>query len=75
MKAADTTIMKKHVMLLRENFDTVQIFCTRHENGGYTVNATEGRGNWFARLGQVADWLRRETDASQGPVPDSDEEA
>jgi hypothetical protein len=41
-----------------EHFDTVQIFATRHvdsETG--TVGAQHGEGNWYARRGQVAEWL------------------
>ncbi len=59
IETADKAILNKHVMLLREHFDTVQIFCTRVENGGYTVQATDGRGNWFARLGQIWSWITR----------------
>jgi hypothetical protein len=47
---------------LGEHFDTVQIFVTRVEhdgNDGMTMNANWGTGNWFARKGQVQDWLTK----------------
>lgn len=45
--------------VLSEHYDTVQIFVTRHDAGGVggTVSATWGSGNWFARHGQVREWL------------------
>lgn len=44
---------------LGEHFDTVQIFATRHESGeeGGTINMAYGAGNWFARYGQIREWL------------------
>lgn len=50
-----------HADQLAEHFDSVQIFVTRkadnetEEDG--TVNINFGRGNWFARYGQVQAWL------------------
>ena len=38
-----------------ENFDTVQIFCTRDEGGG-TSEFAVGTGNYYARYGQVRLW-------------------
>jgi hypothetical protein len=50
-----------HCDQLAEHFDTVQIFVTRNadnetEEEG-TVNIQLGRGNWFARYGQVHQWI------------------
>lgn len=55
----DLKIVEKHVEALGEHFDTVLVFCTRHDSGGAggTVNVHVGSGNWFARLGQVREWL------------------
>lgn len=52
---------------LSEHFDTVQIFCTRHESGeeNGTVNVNRGMGNWFARYGQVMEWIVREEETSR----------
>lgn len=53
----DSQQIDKAINLLSDHFDTVQIFCTRTENG-QTVHVTMGVGNWFARYGHVIDWLR-----------------
>lgn len=54
---------------LGEHFDTVQIFCTRHESeseeSGGTINCNYGLGNWFARYGHVRDWLIRQDERSK----------
>lgn len=44
---------------LGEHFDSVMIFCTRHDEGqeGGTVNCALGSGNWYARYGQCREWL------------------
>lgn len=44
---------------LGEHFDTVQIFCTRHDSGqvGGTITLCLGVGNWYARYGQIANWM------------------
>jgi len=45
--------------VLSEHFDSVQIFATRHEMGtdDGTVNVSYGVGNWFARYGQIHQWM------------------
>jgi hypothetical protein len=55
----DMRIMRQHVEQLGEHFDSVQIFATRHEAGieDGTVSCNLGSGNWFARYGQVKEWL------------------
>jgi hypothetical protein len=46
------------VAVLSEHYDTVQIFVTRYDSqSGETMNLESGTGNWFARRGQVDDWL------------------
>jgi len=46
---------------LGDHFDTVQIFVTRVIDDGKLAGNTEdvatGLGNWYARTGQVRDWL------------------
>ena len=42
---------------LQQHFDSVQIFVSRQEPDGKTMGYTTGRGNWYARLGQVTYWL------------------
>jgi hypothetical protein len=43
---------------LSEHFETVQIFVTRHEGMlDGSVGANVSSGNWFARYGQVREWI------------------
>jgi len=55
---ADMERVRKVLTELGEHFDSVQIFCTRHESGELdgTVYLHLGTGNWFARYGQVREW-------------------
>ena len=55
-------ILHLHVNQLMEHFDTVHIFVTKFQREGNpdaTTNGHWGRGNWFARYGQIIRWLRR----------------
>ena len=54
----DIKLVEQSMNVLREHFDTVQIFVSRKDEDG-TVNATQGVGNWFACYGQVKDWIHR----------------
>lgn len=43
---------------LLENFESVRIFVTRHDgNAENTASFETGGGNFYAQLGQVAEWL------------------
>ncbi len=54
---------------LGEYFDTVHIFVTRHEScRDGTVNIQWGQGNWFARKGQISEWLLREEEDTREHV-------
>lgn len=49
---------RAHCGQLLEQFDTVQIICTRHEGRkDGTAIASIGAGNYFARRGSVIEWL------------------
>jgi hypothetical protein len=52
---------------LSEHFDTVHVFATRHESGeqGGTVNVNLGVGNWFARYGQIQEWLVKQEEVTR----------
>lgn len=55
----DLDRVKKAAEALGEHFETVQIFVTKHEpeiEDG-TVNIAWSTGNFFARYGQVREWL------------------
>lgn len=56
---ADFQRIKKAVEDLGEYYESVHIFVTRHDSGGAggTINLNMGCGNWFARYGQVTEWI------------------
>jgi hypothetical protein len=57
----DMQIIMNHCAQLSEHFETVQIFVTKlckKEDG--TINAQYGEGNWFARYGQIRQWVIKE---------------
>ena len=58
---ADDRVLERHLAALMEHFDAVQIFATRVQRGpegGNEVPAwTSGRGNWYARYGQIQQWM------------------
>lgn len=50
---------------LMEHFDTVHIFATRHiDSDTGTVAAQHGEGNWYARRGQIGDWVTKQDAAA-----------
>lgn len=51
---------------LADHFENVHIFVNRHyPSDGGTLRYEQGRGNWFARYGQVREWLLREEETSR----------
>jgi hypothetical protein len=62
---ADIKIIDLAVARLAEHFDTVQVFVTRHDSRTGTINVQRGSGNWFARSGQVREWLIKQDQISQ----------
>jgi hypothetical protein len=50
---------------LIEHFDCVQIFVSVHDPDAGTANASWGAGNWFARKGQVQDWLTKKNEETR----------
>jgi hypothetical protein len=58
---SDMSVIEKHCTELMKKFDTVQLFCSRHEiDTGGTVNCHTGQGNFFARYGHVKQWVLKE---------------
>lgn len=45
---------------LAEHFQNVQIFASNHDGIGGTTYYHHGSGNYFARRGQVQEWLTLE---------------
>lgn len=61
---------------LGEHFDSVQVFATRHEEGTShgTINIHVGVGNWFARFGQVRDWVVKKEEETKVEIRKMEEE-
>jgi hypothetical protein len=55
---------------LAEHFDTIEVFCTRHEGGMVdgTVNIHWGAGNYFARYGQIKQWMVSEDEDTRSHI-------
>lgn len=53
----DEKLVTEVIQQLRRHFDTVEIFVTRDEPEGKTLAFADGAGNWYARFGQVQEWL------------------
>lgn len=68
----DLKILGNHVAQMMENFETVQVFATRKADtpDGGTISLESGRGNWYARYGQIRLWV----DEQEFCEPDDDEE-
>jgi hypothetical protein len=56
---ADVALVEKCLQHLGEHFDSVQIFATRDEPAERegTIKISKGVGNWYARYGQVVEWV------------------
>ncbi len=71
----ENSILAAHVAQLRENFDTVQIFVTRHDGTKGTFYACKGSGNWYARTGYVQAWLDKCNEQERMEVRPEDDDA
>lgn len=63
----DLERLKKACEVLGEHFDTVQVFCTRHEPGEHdgTLTMAWGAGNFYTRYGQIAEWIIKTDESSR----------
>ncbi len=61
-------IVQRHVESLGEHFDTVQVFVTSHEGEQGTFTIQLGSGNWYARAGQVQEWLTKTNERTKQVV-------
>lgn len=52
-------LVERHASELGEHHDSVRIFVTRHadDGSGGTYSFETGRGNFYAQLGQVREWV------------------
>lgn len=59
-------LLDEHVAKLMEHWENVQIFCSRTVDGGqFTCGVNRGAGNYYAREGQVRQWLTEEDEVSR----------
>lgn len=59
-----------HVAALLEHFETVQIFVTKvHKEADATASMVRGDGNWFARYGQVKEWILKTEAMARREIP------
>lgn len=70
---ADLERIKQAARTLFEFVDSVQIFCTKSDGENGTINWNYGLGNWFARRGQIGEWLIKEDQATRLSVKPNDE--
>lgn len=66
------TLLQKHAGALSEHFDSVQIFVTRLEANA-TRSWVHGEGNWYARYGQIVEWIQREDEHGRQEIRKDDE--
>ncbi len=73
----DMSRIEKALDTLREHFDTVQIFTTKHGctngDGIGTISFRKGFGNYYARYGQVQQWLIKENKSVEIEVMEENE--
>ena len=53
-------LIDKAINGLMGHFDAVQVFVTR-QDGDVTIYAGRGKGNYYARLGMIHEWLESPT--------------
>ena len=79
MEDRATKALNAAVEGLMEYFDSVQIFVTKTKDDDITIGSTAGKGNLFARVGQVGLWANKvQADLIDGITPpdnDDDPEA
>lgn len=57
--------VRKCVETLGKRFDCVQIFASKHgKASGKTFHVAAGLGNWYARYGQVTEWVNTNEQAA-----------
>ena len=63
----DVEIVKKACTALGEHFDTVHVFATRHDPATLdgTVTVAYGAGSWFARYGQIQEWMIKQDEQAR----------
>jgi len=59
-------LIDHHCLQLREHFDSVRIFVTRHdEKTSNTLAMSRGRGNYYSATGYVREWMERQDEGTR----------
>lgn len=67
-------MLDKHVNALQEHFEHVHIFVGRNESDkDATRSVNRGGGNWYARFGQISEWLVYEKERIRVCARDSED--
>lgn len=68
-------VLDRAVTVLREHFDTVQIFVSKQsEDDSQTWDGSTGAGNFLARKCQVMEWITRQEEMMREHVRHRDDE-
>lgn len=71
----DVGRVRKHLEALSVHFDNVQIFASRVDlTEEKTVGVALGAGNWYARHGQVLEWLTKCNESSRIEERDAEDQ-
>ena len=70
---AELDRLQKAIDQLAEHYDTVHVFATRYNpHEGTTMTVNKGCGNYYARMGQVQEWMvKNNEEARVGVRPDN----
>lgn len=65
----DMKRLASHCTVLMEHYDSVQIFVTRYAGAQTgTYRGVCGSGNYYARRGQIQEWIVKENTAARNEV-------
>ncbi len=68
--ASIAAICAKAVSEIMEHAASVRVFVTMHDGGAEETNTyTSGGGNFYAQIGQVAEWLTRMNQITRDNTP------
>lgn len=68
-------VVKRHVAMLMEHFDSVQVFATKsNDEDETTFSVNYGSGNWYARYGQVQEWMVQQASRADAQIRKEDDD-
>ncbi len=60
-RADDRSMIQQHVNALAEHWESVHIFCSRHDGAKEQSRCINlHSGSWFTRYGQIREWVEYE---------------